>query len=102
VRRREFREAMDRVDEGQRLHRIELELHRADFNAMREEQRRRFDAIDAAIENDRAVTREMVIELREGRAMLRDIRHGIKANTEGLLRVLDEFRRGEGPAGAGA
>ncbi len=29
------------------------------------------------------------------------MRHGIQANTEGLLRVLDEFRRGDGPAAAG-
>jgi hypothetical protein len=30
------------------------------------------------------------------------MRHGIQANTEGLLRVLDEFRRNDGPAAAGA
>jgi hypothetical protein len=102
VRRREFREFMDTIHEEHRLHREELARHRVEFGEHREEQRRRFDAIDAAIENDRRMTREILMELREGREMLRDMRHGIQATTEGLLRVLDEFRRGDGPAGAGA
>jgi hypothetical protein len=75
---------------------------RARADAERAEQKRRFDAIDAAMENDKRVTREILLELREGRAMLRDMRHGIQANTEGLLRVLDELRRDDGPAAASA
>jgi len=43
-----------------------------------------------------------VLEIRENTEMLRDMRHGIQANTEGLLRVLDAFRRGDGPSPAGA
>jgi hypothetical protein len=46
--------------------------------------------------------RELVLEVREGKESLKDIRHGIQANTEGLLRVLDELCRGNGPAAAGS
>jgi hypothetical protein len=42
------------------------------------------------------------IELREQTALITDVRHGIQANTEGLLRVLDEMRRNDGPSPAGA
>jgi hypothetical protein len=59
------------------------------------EQKLRFDKIDAAMENDKRVTRDMLLELREGRAMLRDLRHGIQSNTEGLLRVLDRLDRSD-------
>jgi hypothetical protein len=30
------------------------------------------------------------------------MRHGVQANTEGLLRVLDELRRSDGPDAVGA
>jgi hypothetical protein len=63
---------------------------------------RRFDAIDATMENDKRMTREIILELRQGREMLRDIQHGMRSNTEGLLRVLEELRRGDGPSAAGA
>jgi hypothetical protein len=86
---------MDKIGEEQRLHRAELA-------AMREDQKRRFDAIDVAVEHDKRVTRELVLELREQTAMLRDLRHGIRANTDGLLKILDEFRRNDGPSPAGA
>ena len=66
------------------------------------EQRRRFGDIDAALENDKRVTRDMIIDLREQTAILRDARQGIQANTEGLLRILDEMRRNDGPSPAGA
>jgi hypothetical protein len=95
VRRSQFREMMDKIGEEHRLHRAELA-------AMHEDRKRRFDAIDVAMEQDKRVTREMVLDLREQTAMLRDLRHGIQANTEGLLRVLDEFRRNDGPSAAGA
>jgi hypothetical protein len=85
--------------EEARAHR---EQAREELRALREEQARRFDAIDAAIENDRRVTREILLELRAGRELLRDLRHGIQANTAGLLRVLDELRRGNGPSAASA
>ena len=66
------------------------------------EQRRRFGDIDAAMENDKQVTREMILELREQTVMLHDMRHGIQLTTEGLLRVLDEMRPDDGPSPAGA
>jgi hypothetical protein len=75
---------------------------REELQALREDQRRRFDRIDAAMENDKRVTREMVLELRQQTATIKDMRHGIQANTEGLLRVLDEVRRKDGPSAAGA
>ncbi len=54
------------------------------------------------MENDKRVTLDMLLELRQGRETLRDIQDGIRANTEGLLRVLDELRRSDGPNPAGA
>jgi uncharacterized coiled-coil DUF342 family protein len=49
---------------------------------------RRFDALTAQVHAQTA-------EIREGRAALREMRAEIRANTQGLLRVLDELR---GPA----
>ena len=66
------------------------------------EHMRRFGDLDAAMENDKQVTRQMVLELREQTVMLHDARHGIQVTTEGLLRVLDEMRREDGPSAAGA
>ena len=52
------------------------------------------------MQNDKQVTRRMVLELREQTVRLHDLRHGIQANTEGLLRVFDELRREDGPGAA--
>jgi hypothetical protein len=82
---------MDEIRFENRLLRDELRLNRL------EHQRNQ-----ARFEESKSVLRNLAVELRDGRAILDDIRHGIQANTEGLLRVLDEFRRGDGPAGAGA
>jgi hypothetical protein len=84
------------------LRRSELERWRAEFDASRAEQRRRFDRIDAAMENDKRVTRQIVLELEEARERDRDARDQMRAMTEGLLRVLDELRREDGPSAAGA
>jgi hypothetical protein len=73
-----------------------------EFDLTRREQRHGLGQVTAAINNDRQVTREMLQELRDHREFLVDIRHGIRANTEGLLRVLDELRREDGPGAAGA
>jgi paraquat-inducible protein B len=75
-------------------HRLSREEHRLN----REEHRRN----QARFQSGQQVMRQMVVELREGRAILRDIQDGIRANTEGLLRVLDELRREDGPSAAGA
>jgi hypothetical protein len=73
-----------------------------EFDVTRRGQQRGLGKVTAAIENDRQVTREMLQELRDHREFLVDIRHGIRANTEGLLHVLDELRREDGPSAAGA
>ena len=88
-------ELMAEIREEIRLSRGEI---REEFRLNREEHRRN----QARFESSRSVMREMVLELREGRALLADIRNGIQANTEGLLRVLDELRREDGPSPAGA
>ena len=86
---------MDKIGEEHRLHRAELAALRAD-------QKRRFDAVDAALENDKRVTREIVLELQEARERDREQRDEMRAQREGLLRILDEFRRNDGPSPAGA
>jgi hypothetical protein len=83
------------AEENRQRHERWLAEWRAQVAADASEQKRRFDAIDAAMENDKRVTRDMLLELREGRAMLRDLRHGIRSNTEGLLRVLDRLDRND-------
>jgi hypothetical protein len=74
----------------------------AGFAATREEQRRHFAAIEARMANDRELTRQMLIELREGREVWADIRHGIQTSIEGLMDILAELRRGDGPSPASA
>jgi len=54
----------------------------------------------AAVHNNGQVTREVLLELRDHRPILERIDHGVHANTEGLLHVLDELRNGPDPAGA--
>jgi hypothetical protein len=96
------REFLERLDG----HIAEMRRHneRADeqMQEIREEARTERRRNQARFENTRAVMREMVLELREGREMLADMRHGIQANTEGLLRVLGELRRSDGPDAVGA
>jgi hypothetical protein len=74
----------------------------AEFERVRREHGHRFDKIDTAIENDRQVTRETLLEIREMREGVDDSRDALRAQTEGLLRVLDEFRRRDGPDAASA
>jgi hypothetical protein len=95
VRRSQFREMMDKIGEEHRLHRAELAALRAD-------RKHRFDAVDAALENDKRVTREIVLELQEARERDREQHYEMRAQREGLLRILAEFRRNDGPSPAGA
>jgi hypothetical protein len=89
---------MEQIRDEMRLNREEHRLNREEHRLNREEHRRN----QARFANSQAVMREMVVELREGREILKDIQDGIRANTRGLLQVLDELRRedGESPAGA--
>jgi hypothetical protein len=45
------------------------------------------------------VSREIVLELRDHRAILERIDHGVEANAQGLMHVLDELRNGRGGPG---
>jgi hypothetical protein len=45
------------------------------------------------------VNREILLELRDHRTILERIDHGVQANTQGLLHVLDELRNGRGGPG---
>ena len=74
----------------------------AEWRGQVAEQKRRFDKIDAAMENDKRVTREMILELREGREHDREMRDEMRAQREGLLRILDRLDRKDGPSAAGA
>jgi hypothetical protein len=91
------------------LNRREHELNRQQYRELHEKYRELHEITvgesrlnRAAIHETRSVTRELVAQLREDRGLLADIRQGIQANTEGLLRVLDELRRGDGPSPASA
>jgi septal ring factor EnvC (AmiA/AmiB activator) len=92
---RELRSWDDAARERAAAHQRELRAQRADH-------KHRFDRIDAALENDKRVTREIVLELQEARERDRDQRDEMRAQREGLLRILDEFRRNDGPSPAGA
>jgi hypothetical protein len=87
----DLRELMEEIRDEMRLNRQEHRRNQARF------------------QNSQAVMREMLLELREGReilgeikAELKDIGDGIRANTQGLLHVLAELRREDGPSAAGA
>jgi hypothetical protein len=84
--------------ESDRRH-AEWQVEHAAFLA---EQKRRFDRIDAAMENDKRVTREIVLELRAARAGDDDLHDQMRAVTQGLLRVIDRLDRNDGPSPAGA
>jgi hypothetical protein len=103
VQRQEIREEFEASREQWRA---EFEASRAEwraeFVASQEEQRKRFAAIDAGMANDRDVARKMLLELKEGREVLADIRHGIQSATAGLHHVLDELRREDGPSPSSA
>ena len=98
TRRESDRRHAERRAESDRRH-AEWQVEHAAFLA---DQKRRFDRIDAAMENDKRVTREMILELREGREHDRNRRDEMRAQREGLLRILDEFRRRDGPDPAGS
>jgi phosphoenolpyruvate carboxylase len=102
----EWYAAFERARDDSRVRYEDLVAHHerlvAEFEQLSRRHGKRFDKIDRDIDNGRQVTREMLLELREGHELLRDCRHGIQTSIEGLLRVLDEFRKrdGESPAGA--
>ena len=99
------------MSDGELLHRLdrllgeirsEHELNRQQYRELHEITMREIRLNRAAFQDSRTVTRELIVQLREDRDVLADIRQSIQANTEGLLRVLDELRRGDGPSPASA
>jgi hypothetical protein len=62
-------------------------------------QRREHELTRTAIHNVQQVNREILLELRDHRPILERIDHGVQANTEGLMHVLDELRDGRGGPG---
>jgi hypothetical protein len=76
--------------------------HQRELRGLRADHKHRFDKLDAAMENDRRTTREILLELKEARERDRDQRDQMGAQREGLLRILDELRRNDGPSAAGA
>jgi hypothetical protein len=65
------------------------------------EQKRRFDKIDADTENDKRVTRESILMIREEREKARrhhvDLMDEMRAQRQGLLRMLDRLDGKDGP-----
>ncbi|HYN49972.1 MAG TPA: hypothetical protein VES62_03520 [Thermoleophilaceae bacterium] len=102
----EWYAAFESARDDSRVRHADLVAHHerlvVEFEQIREGHGKRFDKIDMAMESDRRVNREILLELRDIMDMNRDIRHGIQSSIEGLLRVLDEFRRDDGPSPAGA
>jgi len=96
---RRWEQELRRWDEAARKRAAD---HARDLRRLRADHQRRFDKIDTAFENDRRTTREILLELQEGREHDRDQRDEMRAQREGLLRILDELRRDDGPSPAGA
>ena len=82
MRRLWYRELIDEMREENRARREEHKRWLVEWRAQAAEQKRRFDRIDAAMENDKRVTRDMILELREGRDRDRDMRDEIRVQRE--------------------
>jgi hypothetical protein len=89
---------LDRGDELMESIREELRLNREAYERHFELSRREHQATQAALGNLRDVCRSLVVAVEENTRTLRDLRAEIRAQTEGLMRVLDELR-GRGPGG---
>ena len=81
-----------------RGHRAEFEKNRISAEREHELNRREHRETRAAVQNLREVCRVLVLRIEENTQVLRDLRGEIRAQTEGLMRVLDELR-GRGPGG---
>jgi hypothetical protein len=78
--------------------REELRLNREAYERHFEMSRRERQATQAALGNLRDVCRSLVVAVEENTRTLRDLRAEMRAQAEGLMRVLDELR-GRGPGG---
>jgi hypothetical protein len=89
---------LDRGDELMASIREELRLNGEAYERHFELSRREHEATQAALGNLRDVCRSLVAAVEENTRTLRDLRAEIRAQTEGLMHVLDELR-GRGPGG---
>ena len=94
-------ELMAEIREEHRLNREEHRLNREEHGRQHELNRAEHRLTRAAIHNNNQILRELLLQRAEDRRILHRVEHGIAAQTEGLLRVLDELRGG-GPRAAGA
>jgi hypothetical protein len=101
-------ELMESIRDELRLNREAYERHHEALEREFELNRREHKATQAALGNLRDVCRslvvaveELVVAVEENTRTLRDLRAEIRAQTEGLMYVLDELR-GRGPGGAPA
>jgi hypothetical protein len=98
-------ELMEQIREEHRLnretHEREHRLNRDQYRRLHDISLREHQLTRAAVENNTSVLKELLLQRHEDRKILERIEHGIAAQTEGLMRVLDELR-GEGPQAAGA
>jgi hypothetical protein len=67
---------------------------RGELAEMRRESQQGSADVRGSIHNLQQVNREILLELRDHRDILGRIDHGVQANTEGLMHVLDELRNG--------
>jgi chromosome segregation ATPase len=99
---------LDRGDELMQSLRDEMrltrEMHERNYALMLREfelNRREHRETRAAVQSLRSAVRALAVQVEENTRVLRDVSDGIRAQTEGLMRVLDELR-GRGPGGAPA
>ena len=81
--------------------REEHRLSREQYRRLNEQNMREYLLSRAAVENNTALLRQLMLQREEDRKILERVEHGIAAQTDGLLRVLDEMRGG-GPRAADA
>ncbi|MGH2741069.1 MAG: hypothetical protein ACRDN8_01040 [Thermoleophilaceae bacterium] len=93
-----FSEEMHLTREMQEQHQAALEREFELNRAEHELNRREHQQTRAAVQNLRDVCRTLVVQIEENTQTLRDLRGEIRAQTEGLMHVLDELR-GRGPGG---
>jgi hypothetical protein len=94
-------ELMESLREEMRLTR---EMHERNYGLMLREfelNRREHRETRAAVQSLRSAVRALAVQVEENTRVLRDVSDGIRAQTAGLMSVLDELR-GRGPGGAAA
>jgi chromosome segregation ATPase len=101
-------ELMEAIREELRLSREQRERHQAAIEHQFELNRREHQETRAAVQNLQQVCRVLVLRVEENTQVLRalrddvrDLRDEVRAQTEAIMRVLDELRR-LGPGGAAA